>query len=133
MTPNAPKTVSDLRRFGFAFAGGLTLLGSLLLWRDKAPAPYVLGAAAVIALSALAVPRLLRPLEWFMAKLFHTVATLATYVILTLIFLFVLTPLGLIRRLLRQDGLGLRPDPERASYWVDVQPDGPGSRPEKPF
>ena len=44
-----------------------------------------------------------------------------------------LAALGLARRLLGKDSLGLRPDPEASSYWVDVAPDGPASRPRKPF
>ena len=67
MTPSQPKalhrkTLAELRKFGFAFGGGLTLLGSLLWWRDKAPAPYVLAAAAVMLLSAAVLPRALTPI-----------------------------------------------------------------------
>lgn len=126
-------TIRDLRRFGFAFGGGLTVLGSLLLWRAKAPAPWVLGAAGAILLLALVAPRALRPLEWLLARLFRLVTATLTYVILTVVFVVVLTPIGLVRRLLGKDGLGLRPDPDRASYWVDVPADGPASRPDKPF
>ena len=133
MTSSQPKTLADLRKFGFAFGGGLTLLGSLLWWRAKVPAPYVLGVAAVMLLLAAVLPRGLTPIEWFMAKLFRTVTMVLTYVVLTLVFLFVLTPIGLVRRLLGKDGLGLRPDPSQTSYWVDVEADGPGSRPKKPF
>ena len=43
-------TRSDLRKFGFAFGAAMLILGSLLLWRGKAPAPYVLGLAAVVLL-----------------------------------------------------------------------------------
>jgi hypothetical protein len=129
---SAPKP-GALRKFGFAFGGGLTLLGSLLLWRDKAPAPYVLlGAALVLALAAL-LPRALRPLEWLMSRIFLAVTSVLTYVLLTLLYLLVLTPLGLIRRLLGKDGLGLEPDPGKSSYWIDVDPEGPASRPRKPF
>ena len=48
MSEHANRTVQELRKFGFAFTGGLTVLGSLLLWRGKAPGPYVLGAAALV-------------------------------------------------------------------------------------
>ena len=133
MTGSTPKTLSELRRFGLAFGGGLTVLGSLLAWRGRPAGPYVLGAAAVILLLAAAFPRGLAPVEWFMARLFKVVTAALTYVILTIVFLLVLTPLGLFRRLLGKDGLGLRPDRSQSSYWVDVDPEGPCSRPDKPF
>ncbi len=86
----------------------------------------------VLALALLA-PRALTPLEWLLSRIFRTVTSALTYVILAVVFFLVLTPLGLIRRLLGKDTLGRRPDPDRTSYWVDVAPDGPGSRPRKPF
>lgn len=125
--------VGALRKFGFAFGGGLTLFGSLLLWREKAPAPYVLGGAALVLALAAVLPRALKPLEWLMSRIFLAVTSLLTYVLLTILYLLVLTPLGLIRRLLGKESLGLKPDPGRASYWIDVEPEGPSSRPRKPF
>jgi len=133
MTHSSKTTPSGLRRFGFAFGGGLTVLGSLLLWRDKPAAPYVLGVAAVVLLLGALFPRGLTPLEWLMSRLFRVVTAVLTYVILTVVFIVVLTPLGFIRRLLGKDSLGLAPDPGSLSYWVDVDPEGPASRPEKPF
>ena len=133
MTLSKAKTPAHLRRFGLAFGGGLSVLGGLLLWRDRPAAPYVLGVAITVLLLAALFPRALKPLEWFMERLFKTVTTVLTYVILTVVFLLVLTPLGLIRRLLGKDSLGLAPTSARATYWVDVEPDGPGSRPDKPF
>ena len=132
MNRTRPDTKS-LRTFGFAFGGGLTVLGSLLLWREKAPAPWVLGGAAAILVLAALLPRALRPVESVMAGLFRTVTQVLTYVLLTILYLVVLTPLGLVRRLLGKESLGLRPDPSRETYWIDVEPDGPASRPRKPF
>lgn len=126
-------TRRDLRRFGFAFGGGLTVLGSLLLWREKAAAPWVLGAAVTVWLAAAVAPRALAPLERLLSRVFLAVTTALTYVILTIVFLLVVTPIGLVRRLLGKESLGLAPDPEIESYWVAVPPDGPGSRPDKPF
>ncbi len=125
--------MNELRKFGFAFGGALTLLGSLLLWRGRPPAPYVLGVAGVVIAAAALYPPLLRPLEWLLSRVFRLVTGALTYVILTLIFLLVLTPIGLVRRILGKDNLGLRPDPDKASYWIPVDPDGPGSRPGSPF
>ncbi len=133
MIASGPKSLSELRKFGLAFGGGLSLLGAALVWRDRIAAPYVLAGAGLVLLLALAWPRALTPLEWLLARLFRLVTAGLTYVVLVLVFLLVLTPLGFVRRLLGQESLGLSPDPDRESYWVDVDPDGPGSRPGKPF
>jgi hypothetical protein len=37
--------------------------------------------------------------------------------VLTLLYFLVVTPFGLLFRLRRRDPLGLRPDPEAATYW----------------
>ena len=61
------KSTQDLRRFGLAFGTAMTILGSLLLWRDKAPAPWILGLAAFAIVSGLIAPRILWPLEMVLA------------------------------------------------------------------
>jgi hypothetical protein len=45
----------------------------------------------------------------------------------------VLTPFGLLLRLMGKDLLDLRVDPDRESYWIPAEPDGPATRPYKPY
>ena len=133
MSEHSNKTVKELRKFGFAFTGGLTLLGSLLLWRGKAPGPYVLGAAAVVLTLALLAPAALRPLEKTLATIFRWVTAALTYVILVVTYYLVVTPMGIIMRLLGKDPLHLKREPNRPSFWVPAEEDGPASRPDKPY
>ena len=124
----------QLRIFGFAFGGGLSVLGGILWWRGiTAVPPYLWGVAGVLWLLALVAPKLLAPLEKVMATIFRAVTAALTAVLLTVFFFLIVTPIGLILRLTRKDPLGKRFDRERASYWVDIPEDGPWSRPEKPF
>lgn len=124
---------AELRRFGLTFGAGLTVLSGILWWRDKGVAPWVLGVALTVAALGLVLPRALAPLEWTLAGLFKIVTVALTYVLVTAVFLLVMTPIGVLIRLFRGRLLALRPDPARTSYWVDVEPDGPASRPDKPF
>ena len=127
-------TTRQLRIFGFAFGGGLSVLGGILYWRGiTAVPPYLWGVAAVLWLLALLAPKALRPVEKVMATIFRAVTTALTAVLLTVFFYLIMTPIGLIMRLLRTDPMGKKFDREAASYWVEVPEDGPWSRPEKPF
>lgn len=127
------KTVAELRRFGLAFGAALTIVGGLLLWRGRAAGPWVLGVAAAVVLTAVAAPALLRPLEKVLATALRLVMMVVTYVVLTLAFFLIITPMGLLMRLLGKDLLEMRFDPQKASYWTAVEADGPTSRPDKPY
>ncbi len=127
------KSVKDLRRFGLAFGTAMTLLGSLLLWRDRPAGPWILGLAGFAILSALILPQLLRPLEMVLAGLLRAVMTVVTYVVLTLAYILVFTPLGLLMKLFGKDLLDRRFPTQEKSYWVPVEIDGPATRPDKPY
>jgi hypothetical protein len=127
------KSVKDLRKFGFAFGTAMTILGSLLLWRDRAAWPWVLGLAATVLVLAMVAPKLLRPLEMVLAGLLKTLMTVITYVVLTLAFLLVFTPMGWLMRILGKDLLDRRFPTDEPTYWVPVEVDGPASRPDKPY
>ena len=60
-------------------------------------------------------------------------AVVMTTVILVLTFVLAILPAGLLQRLFRRDMLGLKFDAKRDSYWAPVEPDGPWSRPDKPY
>jgi hypothetical protein len=134
MSAHGAKSNRELRIFGLALGGGLSVLGGILWWRGiTAVPPYLWGVAVVLWLLALAVPRWLAPLELVMGTIFRAVTAALTAVLLTIFFFLIVTPIGLIMRLFRKDPMGKRFDRDRASYWFEVPPDGPWSRPEKPF
>lgn len=126
-------TSGELRKFGLTMAvafGGL----SLLLWcREIAWAGYVMGAAVFFLGSALLLPRALAPLEKGWMAFAEVLSGIMTRVILVLTFYLVLTPLGLLLRLMGKDLLSRKPDQNRSSYWEPVEEDGPGTRPDKPY
>jgi len=127
------KAPAELRRFGLALGAGLSVLGSILLWRDKSAAPWILGVAATLLLLAILSPRVLGPLERVFARVARVVTAALTYLVLTLTYLLVITPIGLVMRLLGRDPLGMKPAPDQPSFWVEVEPDGPTTRPNKPY
>lgn len=127
------KSAAELRKFGLVMAAPLAAIGALLLWRGRPAAPYLFGLAALFALLGLIAPRVLAPVERAWMALAAVLATVMTHVVLTLTFALLITPMGLVIRLLGKDPLQLKRDPGRESFWEPVEPDGPCSRPDKPF
>lgn len=99
---------------------GLAVLSSLLCWRRVLPLAgwgVVLAALATVALVAAARPRWFRGYYRCMARVGFGLARWFGFAALTVLFLFVLTPLGLILRLCGKDLLGLRHHRSTKSYW----------------
>lgn len=132
----ARKQQSDtqrLRNFGLVMAAAFGIFGALFVWRDKPWGIYTLYAAGAFLALGLVAPNLLGPIEKAWMALARVLQTVMTAVILTLTFFLVMTPMGLLVRLTGKDLLGVKGDPEIESYWVPVEHDGPGSRPDKPY
>jgi hypothetical protein len=114
-------------------AAAFGVLGGVLLWRSRPAAPYLLSLAILFLLPALAWPRVLGPVERVWMKFAEAIGLVMTTVILTVAFILVFTPMGILLRLLKKDLLGLRPDPTAQTYWTPVEAGGPSTRPDKPF
>jgi hypothetical protein len=56
-----------------------------------------------------------------------------TYVVLCVAFYLVITPIGLLLRVMGKDLLEKKVPSDQESYWVAVEADGPATRPEKPY
>ncbi len=131
--PKAAATPAALRRFGFVMAVASSVLAALLAWRGQRFALPVAGLALALALLALVRPAVLGPIERAWMALAEFMGVVVTTVLLTLTFIVVILPVGLVRRALLRDPFGLRLDRSRPSYWTPVEPDGPGTRPDKPY
>ena len=127
------KTKKELRNFGFVMAVPLTLIGAYLWWKGKGGYPFLWGAAGFFLFSGILVPQLLRPIEKVWVKVAEIMGAVMSRVILTLAFYLMITPLGILLRIMGKDLLDLKKSDQRQSYWVPVERDGPSSRPTKPY
>ena len=125
-----PRRTAALRRFGLVVGGALAILGGLMLWRERAVGPYVLGLAAILISLAGLAPRTLSAPEKAWMMLARALGVVSTFVLLTLAWLVILTPLGLLRRLLRKDTLLRRRPRGRETYWMEAET---ASRFDRPF
>jgi hypothetical protein len=128
----------QLRQFGFIALAAFGLLGVLILWkgglvgfrfgsaaRPIAVGMWVLGAAS--ALLSLVWPQGNRPLFVALSVLAFPIGFLVSHVVLAVLFFGILTPVGLLLRLLRYDPLDRAFQKDRRSYWVDL-PEATGQR-----
>jgi hypothetical protein len=111
-------SVAKERSFGLAVGAVFGLFGAWWLFRGKfvAAAPYVLGAGIALILLGATAPRLLAtPFRLWMG-LAEGLSFVMTRVILSIVFFCVVTPIGLVRRLLGADPLRRRAG-RGESYW----------------
>jgi hypothetical protein len=112
------------------FAGcQLVLALAVAWWLNKSG--YDTAGIAVIAVSvAVAViglikPRATAPLyaAWMLAA--FPIGWVMSYVMASIVYFLVVTPIGLLARLFGHDGMGRKFKPEAESYWTETQPSDP--------
>ena len=119
---SARLSAKELRRFGFTVSIPLALLGGVGLWRGHVVLPVVLGGLALI-LAGLAVvaPSLLGPVHRVWMQVAHALGWFNTRVVLGLVYFAVMTPTGVVMRLVGKDPLDRRLR-DRPTYWVEKTP-----------
>ena len=133
VTHRNPKTPKELRRFGLVMAVAFAVLSGIFSWRGTVWATWLFWPSGAFLFVGLAVPKALGPVETAWTAFAEVLGRIVTAVILTITFFLVMTPVGFLVRLLSRDSFGRHLDGRATSYWVPVDPDGPISRPDKPF
>ena len=108
---------SSDRTFGLVFAVFFLFLG---LWRV-----WAMGAGVAIALIAWIRPAWLRLANRLWTRLGILLAKIVNPVATGIMFFLVVTPMGLLMRLLGKDPLRKTSDPAAATYWILREPPGP--------
>ena len=111
-----------LRSFGWVVGGVLLIIAAVVWWRNDftlTTAASVLGGlGAALTVLGLTVPMILKPVYRVWMALAVVLGFIMTRVILTVVYYLIMTPIGLIMRLLGKDPLHRRIDPNAASYWI---------------
>lgn len=122
-----------LRRFGlvtgliFILLFGLAL--PLLRHRAIPRWPYVPGVPLVVF--GLILPRALGPVHRIWMTAGGVLGWINTRIILTIVFFLIVTPLGIVRRLVGKDSLGRRFRRDARSYRVESEALDPAKMPER--
>lgn len=113
----------ELRKFSLILGGAFLALGALSWYRGTAAAPYLLIPGAAIALVGVALPGAVRWLFFVWMAIGLVLGTIMTSIILTLVFVFAVTPIGIIMRLVGRDPMHRALDPQASTYWLPKKRD----------
>jgi hypothetical protein len=110
--------IKQNRKFGYTVAIALLVLSVFRIFiRHKQGWWVAFAIAMVLLLFSLIKPALLNPLRLVWDKIGHVLGTINTYVLLTLFYFLILSPLGMIMRLFGKDILKTKLSPKQKSYW----------------
>jgi hypothetical protein len=108
----------ELRSFAITIGIAAILLGSLFFWRGKAYYPFWLIIGSTVLLLGFVSPRILVPFHKVWMTISILMGWIMTRIILIVLFYVILTPIGLVARLMGKDFLNLKIDTNFKSYWI---------------
>lgn len=114
---NIRSTDKELRQFGLAVGGVLSVIGMVLLVFGKASFSYPLIPGIALIVLGLLVPKALLPLQKVWMTFGVIMGWCMTRVILSVLYFLVLTPIGIISRAAGKEFLDLKFEKERETYW----------------
>jgi len=116
-------TRKQLRLFGVSILVGFGLIGAWLMFHDHLDtAAYVCwGIAAVIGGLGLSGTKVALPFYWVWMGIAFVMGTVISHVLLGIVFFLLVTPMGLVMRLIGRDRLRLK-HRHVESHWRDVPP-----------
>jgi hypothetical protein len=114
-------TAAEGRRFGLTVGGAFLVLAAITWWRGHPTATTVLGTlGGVLALSGLVLPTYLGPVERAWMALAHAISKVTTPIVMGVMYLVVMSPVGVLRRLF--GGNPLAHAEQSGSYWRSREP-----------
>ncbi|MCC7123553.1 MAG: hypothetical protein IT178_01800 [Acidobacteria bacterium] len=115
-------TAAQGRRFGLTVGGAFLVFAAIAWWRGHPTTTTVLtGLGGTLSLAGLIIPTYLGPVERGWMRLAHLISKVTTPIVMGVMYLLVMTPVGLLRRTL--GGNPMVHHAENASYWK-ARPEG---------
>jgi len=115
-------TAAQGRRFGLTVGSAFLVFAGIAWWRGHPMSTNVLGVlGATLSVAGLVVPTYLGPVERGWMAFAHLLSKVTTPIVMGVMYLLVLTPIGLMRRAL--GGNPMVHTPSGVSYWK-TRPEG---------
>lgn len=113
------------RSLGLVFAAFFVIIGLLPLLKGGGLRLWALVVSGVFLLAALAFPSVLAPLNRLWTRFGLLLHKIVSPIVLGIMFYLVITPTGLLMRVLGKDLLRLKFERRAGSYWIERTPPGP--------
>ena len=116
-------TSKQLRSFGLTVGGVFAAIGLWpVVFRNEDPRWWAVAVAGCLLVPAAVFPKSLFWVHkgWMAAG--HILGWINTRIILGVVFYFIVTPIGVVRRWLGKDPMGRHLRPDLASYRINRQP-----------
>lgn len=115
----SPAATASPRSFGVTMGAVLALLALAPMRHARSPRSWLLAVAAALLVLAITRPSWLAVPNRLWASLGDLLNRIVSPIALGVIYFVVVTPIGVLRRMLDHDPLGLRLDPSRPTYWIE--------------
>ena len=113
---NIPNSKKDIRSFGITIGIILFIISGLLMYFNKEAYQLIAIIASIFIGLGLILPIFLKPIYFVWMTFAAILGWVMTRVILSVVFYLIMTPIGLITKLLGEDFLALKKI-ESDSYW----------------
>jgi len=113
----------QLRSFGFTLGIALIITAGILYWREISGAIAVAGTGTIVLIIGLLAPQLLRYLYKPWMSFAMVLGFVMTRILLTIIFVLLFIPIGLLMRFFIKDPLRRKLRPEAKTYWIEKEYD----------
>lgn len=111
---------SEWRKFGIILGIILAVIATILLMKARGGYLYFYGAGFFFILAGLVIPIVVKPVFILFMYLSHVMGWVMTRLILSILFYLVITPMGLLGKLVGKRFLDLKFPGKQESYWIET-------------
>lgn len=121
---NTDPSRRQLKQFGFVWMGFVLLFAAVAWWRFDSPvaARWIAVAAVVVPVVGWLWPAFMKAVYVGLSYAAFPIGFVVSHVVMALVYYLVVTPIGLVMRVLGHDPMHRRFDPEASTYWIERHP-----------
>ncbi len=115
---------STLRKFAITIASALCIIGALVFFLGSRAetAFWLWGFGSSILILGITVPNVLKPFHLLWMTLAFVLGWFVSRLILSIVFYLVMTPIGLVMKIIGKDLINQKLEKNNLSYWIKRDP-----------
>jgi hypothetical protein len=123
---NSPSTPKELRQFGFLVGGVFAVIGLWpIVFHGESPRLWAMILGSLLIVLGAVVPQSLKQVHLGWMKVGHVLGSINTTIILGIIYYLLITPMGIVMRLMGKDSMHRALAKETTTYRVVRAPRSP--------